>query len=313
MWEVSDNVSESLGYFFQENTIESCQILHQGLDIEDKAKVVCTDGSAYFLKTSGNAKFTIATFEFLRKMSDYVVSPLEIYRSKDQKLILQYPWVEGKTLFEEVKNSVNLIRYAEESAVLLKCFHSDSVGCHNVDIFDLEEEFLKADRIICENNISIPHLEQWRKYFKKYLDEGWCSNNRKKCVIHGDFKSENIILCKDGKMRFVDVENVKYSDPWNEFMNLTMLMSDKRQEYSYAVMKRYFDKSIPKQFLDYISIISILQLFKVSIWNHNHHNVKNTFVQENYLYQNFDFETQRAKTWIHNRLNIDFDNEYTLN
>lgn len=311
MWEVPNNVSESLRFFFQENKIESCQILHQGLDIENKVKVVCRDGSAYFLKTSGNSKFTIQTYDFLKKMSDCVISPLGIFDNKDQRMILQYPWIEGKTLHELVQKAENLLKYAEASAKLLKSFHSNSVGCCNIDALDIEEEFHKTNEIITQNNILIPHLKHWNEYFMKCLNKEFCAKKiRKKCVIHGDFKSENIMLCQDGKLRLVDVENVKYSDPWNEFMNFTMLMSDSREEYSYIVMKRYFDDSIPKPFLDYISVICVLQLYKLAIWNHNHHNIQNTFVQENYLYQNFNFEMQQANTWIHNRLKIDSDNDY---
>jgi len=287
-------MEKALTHFFTAGEAASAIEVKKGNDIEQKYLVTAKSGKKYLLKTTCNPCFSDVKRGCLGRFTgDFVNLPVEVFESEGIKVCL-YPWIEGETVMLAMKGDV--ASYAKRCAAMLRNLHS--IRKEKPPELNLLEEYDSLRRFCTEHALKFPHQSFFSAYFERHILE-FDRRAEEIALVHGDFKPENI-MCAHDRLYLIDIENILFADPWTEFIKFTLRSSPLKEAFFHWLMRAYFQYDIPGDFLNYLSCMSVLALYRNAKWDYNHKvGTGRVIMQAAYLYEHYDFERDAVRTWFH--------------
>lgn len=79
-------------------------------------------------------------------------------------------------------------------------------------------------------------------------------------VIHGDFHIRNIVIGENNDIVFIDVDDLRYGDPYIDLVYASNLIRSNDEYYTYyLLLNDYFDSNIPNDFWPVVNFYSIIK------------------------------------------------------
>ena len=79
-------------------------------------------------------------------------------------------------------------------------------------------------------------------------------------IVHGDFHLQNMIVREDHDIAFIDMDDVRYGDPYIDLVYAANLVYSMKEYYTYyLLLNEYFDRNIPAEFWPVVNFYSIIK------------------------------------------------------
>lgn len=83
-------------------------------------------------------------------------------------------------------------------------------------------------------------------------------------IVHGDFHIGNIILTEDDGITFIDMDDIRYGDPYIDLVYASNLICSDDEYYTYyLLLNYYFANNIPTEFWPIVNFYSIIKAISI--------------------------------------------------
>lgn len=223
-------------------------------------KIISSDGRAYILKKIFLLSCRIRDFKSIcRKSISGFQKVIRICNAsnKDEYWVLN-EWVSGSSFSpvqfslqnEEQKSRVKQI------ADRLRRIHLENETNSKVI---LQEDALRS-------NLNCNFIERTtREILLSYMSDKLPLLQARRCtIVHGDLHIRNIVLTKDNDITFIDMEDVRYGDPYIDFVYASNLICSDDEYYTYyLLLNYYFENDPPEEFWPVVNFYSIIKAINI--------------------------------------------------
>lgn len=83
-------------------------------------------------------------------------------------------------------------------------------------------------------------------------------------IVHGDLHIKNIILTEDNDIVFIDMDDIRYGDPYIDLVYASNLICSADEYYTYyLLLNYYFEYEIPTEFWPIVNFYSVLKAINI--------------------------------------------------
>ena len=107
--------------------------------------------------------------------------------------------------------------------------------------------------------------ENTQELLSSYMLDKLPTIQKRHCtIVHGDFHTENIILTENGGITFIDMDDMRYGDPYIDLVYASNLICSADEYYTYYLLiNYYFANNIPTDFWPIVNFYSVIKAISI--------------------------------------------------
>ena len=123
-------------------------------------------------------------------------------------------------------------------------------------------------------------------------------NNRCQSVTHGDLHLANILM-QDSRVVFLDIDDVRYGDPYMDLVYAANLQYTRREQLRYYLfLQYYFDNEIPSEFWRIVNCYSLIKGIYIIESEIRKSQDQNAVLSIDSLFKEHENMTQQEPNWF---------------
>lgn len=179
-----------------------------------------------------------------------------IINTERTEYIVLSEWIEGSIVEDMVYARTANTSLIRATASALRAVHNDTLTTTECKVTQNN-----LDRVIRSANLNRRTEETVSAYMSEVLST---INSRCCSVTHGDMHIGNMVSGDRGQIRFIDLDDVSFGDPFEDLVYASNIIIDRRLSgFYYAFIQEYFGGNPPEDFWPIVNFYSILKIMAI--------------------------------------------------